>query len=152
MIRSRKLLGVAATAALLPAALAVAGCGGSSSSSSTTTAATTATTGTTTTGTTTMSHPAQMVAVTADPSGKLDFLQKTLTAKAGAIDFKLTNASAVGHNLAIDGGGTTYGPTATVDNGKTADLTVTLKPGTYQFYCQVAGHKEAGMQGTLTVK
>ena len=25
------------------------------------------------------------------------------------------------------------------------------KPGTYEFYCTVAGHKEAGMVGTLTV-
>jgi len=26
------------------------------------------------------------------------------------------------------------------------------KPGIYEFYCTVAGHKEAGMVGTLTVK
>ncbi len=26
------------------------------------------------------------------------------------------------------------------------------KPGTYEFFCTVAGHKEAGMVGTLTVK
>ena len=25
------------------------------------------------------------------------------------------------------------------------------KPGTYEFYCTVAGHKEAGMVGILTV-
>lgn len=29
---------------------------------------------------------------------------------------------------------------------------VPSKPGTYEFYCTVAGHKEAGMIGTLTVK
>lgn len=29
---------------------------------------------------------------------------------------------------------------------------VPSKPGTYEFYCTVAGHKEAGMVGTLTVK
>ena len=26
------------------------------------------------------------------------------------------------------------------------------KAGTYEFFCTVAGHKEAGMVGTLTVK
>jgi uncharacterized cupredoxin-like copper-binding protein len=29
---------------------------------------------------------------------------------------------------------------------------VTLKPGSYEFYCQVPGHEAAGMKGTLTVK
>ena len=29
---------------------------------------------------------------------------------------------------------------------------VPTKPGTYEFFCAVAGHKEAGMVGTLTVR
>jgi uncharacterized cupredoxin-like copper-binding protein len=36
--------------------------------------------------------------------------------------------------------------------GGKSTLTFTpSKPGTYEFYCTVAGHKEAGMVGTLTV-
>ena len=37
--------------------------------------------------------------------------------------------------------------------GTTGKLQFTAsKPGTYEFYCTVAGHKEAGMVGTLVVK
>jgi uncharacterized cupredoxin-like copper-binding protein len=36
--------------------------------------------------------------------------------------------------------------------GETSTLTFTaLEAGTYEFYCAVAGHKEAGMTGTLIV-
>jgi uncharacterized cupredoxin-like copper-binding protein len=30
-------------------------------------------------------------------------------------------------------------------------LTVTLKPGTYTYYCSVPGHRSGGMQGKLVV-
>lgn len=40
-----------------------------------------------------------------------------------------------------------------VDAGKTGVIEFTpTESGTYTFYCTVAGHKESGMQGTLTVK
>lgn len=164
-----KLVGIGAAVILLPAGLAIAGCGGSSTSSTAPATLTSgsaavpvtqpssgsATGGATTTapsGTTGSTAPAtQTINVDADPTGRLEFVQKTLTAKAGAVTFVLRNASSVGHNLAIQGNGVTAGPTATVSSGKTADLVATLKPGTYEFYCAVPGHKEAGMRGTLTV-
>jgi plastocyanin/mono/diheme cytochrome c family protein len=92
------------------------------------------------------------VAVDADPSGDLRFVQKTLSAKAGKVTFAFTNKSPVPHNFAIKGNGVKAGPTATISGGKTASLTVTLKAGSYEFYCAVPGHEQAGMKGTLTVK
>ena len=38
-----------------------------------------------------------------------------------------------------------------VFSGGTKNFTVNLKPGKYTFYCSVPGHRQAGMQGTLTV-
>ena len=169
MAQSRKLMGVAAAVILLPAALAAAGCGGSSTSSTTTaspptssaagtttataTGSTTPATTTTALGQTTAAAAAatQTIRVDVDPTGNLAFTQKTLSAKAGTIKFVLHNQSSLRHNLAISGNGATFGPSETISGGQTADLVATLKPGTYEFYCAVPGHKDAGMQGTLTV-
>ena len=93
----------------------------------------------------------QTIRVDSDPTGTLAFSQKTLSAKAGTVKFVLHNAASLSHNLAITGNGATFGPSATISGGQTADLVATLKPGTYDFYCAVPGHRDAGMHGTLTV-
>jgi uncharacterized cupredoxin-like copper-binding protein len=38
-----------------------------------------------------------------------------------------------------------------IDAGKTAKLSVDLKSGTYDFYCSVPGHKQAGMDVKVKV-
>ena len=39
-----------------------------------------------------------------------------------------------------------------LDGGTSGTVTINAAPGTYEFYCSVVGHKQAGMVGTLTVE
>jgi uncharacterized cupredoxin-like copper-binding protein len=41
--------------------------------------------------------------------------------------------------------------TELLNGGDSAELVVNLPAGEYVYYCSVAGHREAGMEGTLTV-
>jgi uncharacterized cupredoxin-like copper-binding protein len=91
----------------------------------------------------------ETVNVSADPGGALKFTTKTLKAKAGTVTFKFDNPSSIPHAFAVEGNGVDKDG-KTVTKGKTT-LTVKLKPGKYEFYCPVDGHKAAGMKGTLTV-
>jgi plastocyanin len=36
-------------------------------------------------------------------------------------------------------------------SGESDELKVDLKPGRYTIYCDIPGHREAGMEGTITV-
>jgi plastocyanin len=134
---------------------ALAGCGSSkSSSSSETTPATTpaATTPATTESTAAPSTASSSLSLEANPEGQLKYNTTSLTAKAGAVSIAFSNKSPVGHNVTIESSaGSTVGATPTF-SGESKTLKVTLKPGTYKFYCSVPGHRMAGMEGTLTVK
>ena len=53
----------------------------------------------------------------------------------------------------MEGGASEAAVHAAVQAGGTSTLEITVaKPGTYQFFCSVPGHKEAGMIGELIVK
>lgn len=95
---------------------------------------------------------AAAVAIEADPSGNLAFTSDSATSAAGKVTIDFTNSSPVPHDVAIeDSGGETLGQTEVLAEG--SDSTeVELKPGEYTFFCSVPGHREAGMEGTLTVK
>jgi len=93
------------------------------------------------------------ISIAADPNGQLSYVSDKATATAGPLKISMPNQSGVDHNLAIQSG--TNGPvlahTPIITKG-VATTTVTLKPGTYTYFCQVPGHRAAGMVGTLTVK
>jgi len=86
--------------------------------------------------------------LTADPNGALSFDQTELTAAAGEITIELVNESGIPHNVEIEGQDAV---SETITEGST-ELTVTLEPGEYVFFCNIPGHREGGMEGTLTVE
>ncbi|MFI4991774.1 MAG: plastocyanin/azurin family copper-binding protein [Solirubrobacterales bacterium] len=142
----------------LPAALlALAGCGSSSSSSSSS-ASTAAEAPATSSASTSTPAPAgesggsEKVSLEANPEGQLEYNTKSLSAKAGKVSIDFTNSSSLGHNVTIESSsGQSVGATPTFAGGSKT-LSVSLKPGTYKFFCSVPGHRQAGMEGTLTVK
>ena len=75
---------------------------------------------------------------------------KVVRAKAGRIRIAFTNLSSLRHNVRIELGEHELGGTKTIGHGTTNAL-VTLKHGTYHFYCSVPGHEDAGMSGKLVV-
>ncbi len=92
------------------------------------------------------------VEVEADPNGELAFTTTKASAKAGEVTIDFNNPQSLTHDVAIeDSSGKEVGKTELIGQGETS-ATVNLKPGTYHYYCTVPGHREAGMEGTLTVK
>ncbi len=87
-----------------------------------------------------------------DPNGELAYTTTSATAKAGKVTVDFDNPQALTHDVAIESAsGEEVGATELIAEGSDS-TTVDLKPGTYTFYCTVPGHREAGMEGTLTVK
>jgi plastocyanin len=127
------------------AVLALAGCGSSNKESTAKSTSTPAATDT----------PAgsggggQTVKLSADASA-LKFDTTKLTAKAGKVTLSMANPSGLPHAVAVEGNGVDKDG-KTVQKGGTSTVTVTLKAGTYDFYCPVDGHRAAGMEGKLTV-
>jgi plastocyanin len=85
--------------------------------------------------------------IDADPGGQLLFTASKATAPVGKITIKFENTSGVDHNIAIAGKGKTP-----IEPKGSAEFTATYAAGTYTYLCEVPGHAEAGMKGTLTVK
>jgi plastocyanin len=128
-----------------PAAPAEAPAGGATTSTQPT-----ATTGTPPPASSPAAAKPTKLALAADPGGQLAYDAKTLTAKAGAVTIVMANMSPVEHNVTVAEGSKVLGATPTFVGGSKT-LTLTLKPGTYTFYCSVPGHRQAGMEGKLTV-
>lgn len=126
---------IAVVGVLVP--LAAGGCGSSSKKTSTTPPAAAAGTN---------------LKLEADDDGGLYFKPTKLAASAGTVTLTMANPKTSGkpHGVAVEGSGVDKdGPV--VQPGGTSTVTVTLKPGRYEFYCPIAAHKKAGMKGTLVI-
>jgi plastocyanin len=81
----------------------------------------------------------------------LAFDKTDLSAKPGKVTIDFDNPSAIPHNVVIEEDGKELAGFEPIAEGKEA-VSADLKAGTYTFYCSVPGHREAGMEGTLTVE
>jgi len=88
------------------------------------------------------------LSIPADPNGQLAYATKQATAPPGKLTVETPNKSGTPHDIVIDGKG--HGEV--VQNGGVSKFTATFAAGTYTYYCSVPGHRQAGMQGKLTVK
>ncbi len=73
------------------------------------------------------------------------------TVSAGMVTFTIKNNGPSPHNFNVKINGEEKG-VPTLDPGTTTTLTLDLKPGTYDYRCNIPGHDLLGMKGTLTVK
>lgn len=143
--------------ALAVGLLALAGCGSSSSGSTSSASepaapATPATTSSSAAATPAPATGSSSLSLAANPEGQLKYNTTSLTAKAGKVSINFTNMAPEDHNVTIeDSSKATVGATPTFQGGSKT-LSVNLKPGTYKFFCTVPGHRQAGMEGTLTVQ
>lgn len=87
----------------------------------------------------------QTLSVTAT---EFTFDPDALQAPAGTdVTISVTDAGTIEHDFTLDEAGLKIA----VKPGETRSGTINLEAGTYTFYCSVPGHREAGMEGTLTV-
>jgi plastocyanin len=89
--------------------------------------------------------------IPADPGGSTAYQFAAAEAPAGQITIKSPNKSSVDHDIALEGNGVDDKGDVVKDGG-VSEFSLDLKPGEYTFYCSVDGHRQAGMEGKLTVK
>jgi plastocyanin len=124
-------------------ALGAAACGGGSGSGS-------SGGGTTTTPAAGGSAPATGTPVNVTLKDYSVTVGRSASLTPGTYTFHVTNEGPSAHNLTVDGPDVEDEATPTFGSGS-KDLTVTLKSGSYELYCSVPGHKQAGMETHITV-
>lgn len=88
----------------------------------------------------------------APAEGGLEYTTDEASAEAGKVTIEFNNPQSIPHDVAIESAdGELVGKTDVITEAEDS-ATVNLEEGEYTFYCTVPGHREAGMEGTLTVE
>ncbi len=80
----------------------------------------------------------------------ISFPEDTYTADAGTVTFRYENVGTIRHTLVIEeveGLDLAVDSTGDVDEGS-----IDLEAGTYTLFCDVAGHRAAGMVADLVIE
>ena len=75
-----------------------------------------------------------------------------VTVKAGQVTFNVSNDGQTTHNLEIEGDGVEEELPQDLGPGDSGEITLDLAAGDYTMYCPVDGHRDQGMEGTVTVE
>lgn len=69
----------------------------------------------------------------------------------GDIQVTIVNVAAGTHNIVVTGANEGSDPVIEANGNSEAEGVVNLFAGEYTFFCSIAGHRAAGMEGSLTV-
>ncbi len=92
------------------------------------------------------------VSLSANPDGELAYEESSLSAPAGAVTIEFDNPASIGHDVVVEDTGGSEITRTDVISGDSATAVGEFEAGDYTYYCSVPGHREAGMEGTLTVE
>ncbi len=81
----------------------------------------------------------------------LGFKEKELKSGPGKIRIQYVNTGAIGHTLVFDGVPAASKLSTPGNGDKATEAFEITAPGTYVYFCDVAGHRQAGMEGKLVV-
>ena len=98
-------------------------------------------------------RPQRSMLFDVDPGGGNAYsLGTEASTRSGDVRIRFTNRQPEPHDVSIeDADGELLGKTDVIVNNETS-TTIPLDPGEYTFYCSVDGHRDEGMEGTLTVR
>jgi plastocyanin len=95
---------------------------------------------------------AETVSLSADPGGELAYDTDSLSAAAGSVTIEFDNPASIAHDVCLESpSGDEIGCSDQITDDST-ELTEEVQSGDYTFFCSVPGHREAGMEGTLSIQ